>query len=136
MSKIGTPGKFTAPRAEAVLDAIAHGCTREAAAGVGGITRMTLYRWIEGDDTFRDEVEKAEHRAEAAFTAAVAAAVPRNWQAAAWWLERRKHLAYGRKDQVEVRIDMKAEVRRMASELGLDEDAVFDEVNAVLAGSR
>lgn len=136
MSETGAPSKFTTERAESILNAIAHGCTREAAAGAGGITRVTLWRWIEGDETFRNEVEKAEARAEAAFTIAVAQAVPKNWQAAAWWLERRKHQAYGRKDSVEMRIDLRAEAAKVAAELGLDDETLMAEVNAILAGSR
>lgn len=97
---------------------------------------MTLYRWIESDDTFRDEVEKAEGRAEAAYTMSVASAVPKNWQAAAWWLERRRHQSYARRDTVEVRIDLHAEVRKLAAELGLDEEAAIAEAEALLAASR
>ncbi len=129
------PTKLTEPRVEAILRAIEHGCTREAAAGAGGITRSTLYRWIESDDTFRDEVEKAENRAEAAFTMSVAAAVPKNWQAAAWWLERRRFQSYARRDQVEVRVDLKAEIRKLADELGLDTEAAIAEAEALL-GTR
>lgn len=135
MADTGRPSKMTEPRVEAILRAIEYGATREAAAGAGGVTRGTLYRWIESDSTFRDEVEKAEHRAEMAYTTAVANAVPKNWQAAAWWLERRRHQSYARRDQVEVRIDIAAEVRRLASELGLDEQAALAEVEAIL-GSR
>lgn len=93
---------------------------------------MTLYRWIETDATFRDEIEKAEGRAEYAYTAAVADAIPKNWQAAAWWLERRRHQSYARRDQVEVRIDLKAEIRKLAEEYGLDAEAAVAEAEALL----
>lgn len=132
----GRPSKLTEPRVEAILRAIEHGCTREAAAGAGGISRMTLYRWIENDGTFRDEVEKAEARAEAAMTFSVAAAVPKNWQAAAWWLERRRYQHYARRDQLDVRLDIKAEVAKLADELGLDAEVALAEVEAILAGRR
>jgi len=128
----GRPSKLTTQRAEAIIGAIEHGCTREAAAGAGGINRMTLYRWIERDATFRDEVEKAEHRAEAAFTLSVVAAVPKNWTAAAWWLERRRHESYGRRDSIEMVVDVKGEAKRLAAELGLDEASVLAEAEAII----
>ena len=128
--------KMTAPRVEAALEALRHGCTRRAAAGAAGVIASTFYRWMDDDATFRDEVEKAELQAEAAFTMAVAVAVPKNWQAAAWWLERRKHTEYGRKDAVEMKIDLRTEARQLAQDLGLSEDEVFAELNSVLAGKR
>lgn len=128
------PSKMSEPRVEAILKAIEHGCTREAAAGAGGIGRATLYRWIEGDETFRDEVEKAELRAEAAYTMSVAAAVPKNWQAAAWWLERRHWQRYGKHDRVDMTVDLGAIAERVASEDGLDRDALLAEAEAVLRG--
>lgn len=127
--------KMTDARSRVILSALEHGCTRRAAAGAADIGHATFYRWLD-DETFRDAVEKAEAKAEAAFTFAVAEAVPKSWQAAAWWLERRKNEDYGRKDQVDMRIDLRGEARTLASELGLDEDTVFAELNAVLAGKR
>lgn len=124
--------KLSEPRVEAILKALEYGATRTAAAGAGGVTRMTLYRWIEADVTLRDEVEKAEARAEYAFTRAVADAVPKNWQAAAWWLERRHYQDYARRDSIDVRIDIKAEIRRLSEEFGLDESALMAEAESLL----
>ena len=133
----GRHSKLTEPRTEAVLRALEMGCTRRAAAGAAGIHHSTLYEWINNDPTFSDEVEKAENKAEASYLAAIANAVPRNWQAAAWWLERRKYADFARHDQVDMRIDVKAEARKAARELGLeDEDAAIEEVMAILAESR
>lgn len=127
--------KVTDRRVESALVALENGCTREAAAGAAGVTRSTFYRWLD-DVTFRDAVEKAESLAEAKFTAAVAVAVPKNWQAAAWWLERRRYQHYARRDQIEMKIDVKAEVRKLAEELGLDPAAALDEVEAILGSRR
>lgn len=96
------------------------------------MTRATFYRWLD-DETFRDEVEKAELAAEAAYTTAVAQAVPKSWQAAAWWLERRKYQDYGRRDSLEVKMDLRAEVTKLAEELGLDPAAAIAEAEAIMA---
>lgn len=127
--------KMTEARTNAALTALENGCTREAAAGVAGVNRATFYRWMD-DATFRDAVEKAEQLAEAKFTAAVVYAIPKSWQAAAWWLERRRYQNYARRDQLEMRIDIKAEVRKLAEELGLDSEAALAEVEAILAERR
>lgn len=127
--------KLTEPRIEAALNALEMGCTRRAAAGAAGVTATTFYRWLE-DVAFRDAVEKAENKAEATYIAAVANAVPRNWQAAAWWLERRHHEDFAQRSKVEMSVDLRAEVKRVAAERGLDEDAVMAEADAILAGRR
>jgi transposase-like protein len=118
-------------RSHAAIIALEYGATRQAAAGAAGVTATTFYRWLD-DVSFRDEVEKAEHRAEYAYTQAVANAVPKNWQAAAWWLERRRYRDYARHDSVEVRIDLKAEIRKLADELGLDEATILADAEALL----
>lgn len=127
--------KLTEPRVNAALAALEHGCTRRAAAGAAGINPATFYRWLD-DASFRDAVEKAEAKAEAAYTAAVANAIPTNWQAAAWWLERRKFADYARRDQVNVAIDLQATIRQVAAELGVEESEAVAEAERILAGSR
>jgi hypothetical protein len=129
---MGRHSKISEPRTEAALHALRMGCTRDAAAGVAGVGRSTFYRWLE-DGTFRDEVEKAEHMAEAAYTYSVQAAVPKNWQAAAWWLERRRHESYGRRDRVELALDLKGLAVKMAAADGMDADELMAEAERILA---
>jgi hypothetical protein len=62
--------------------------------------------------TFRDAVEKAEADAEVRFQAMVAQAGPNSWHAATWWLGRRRHDDYGQRRQVDLTIEVEAEVRR------------------------
>jgi hypothetical protein len=90
---------------------------------------------MDKDATFRDAVEKAEADAEVRYSAQVAkAATDGTWQAAAWWLERRRHTDYGRKDRVDMNLDVRREAEKMAAELGLDADAIMAEAEAVLRG--
>ena len=96
---------------------------------------MTCYRWMD-DVAFRNEVEKAEAQAEAAYTSLVQTAALTSWQAAAWWLERRKYMDFGRRDRVEVKIDLKAEVAKLAADLGLNEEDVLAEAEALLGSRR
>jgi len=49
----------------------------------------TFYEWMK-DPTFSEQVEKAEADAEVRFVTKVASASEETWQAAAWWLERRR----------------------------------------------
>ena len=127
--------KFTEPRIEAALSALRAGCTRQAASGAAGVSRVTFWRWMD-DVTFRNEVEKAEDYAEATFTAFVAAATITNWTAAAWWLERRRPDHYARRERIDLNVDLSGEVRKLAQERGLDESVILAEAEAILAGRR
>ncbi len=124
--------KLTEPRIEAALEALRLGCTRQAAAAVAGVTRVTFWRWMQ-DVAFGNEVEKAEGQAEAAFTAVITRAVPKNWTAAAWWLERRRSEDYARRERVDMTLDVSGEARKLAASLGLDEATVLAEAEAILA---
>ena len=85
----------------AILNALRVGNTRRASAAAAGVSHETFYRWL-ANVTFCDEVIKAEAEAELRFLGQVATAAKTSWQAAAWWLERRKHEDYRRMDGVEL----------------------------------
>ena len=130
--------KMTDQRVEAILSALRAGCTRRAAAAVGGLHHSTLYEWMAKDPTLTDSIERAEAEAEAMFTAAVSRAAqdPKTWTAAAWWLERRKFADYARRDKVEMQIDIRKEAERVAAELGMDPAEVIAEAEAIMRGRR
>jgi hypothetical protein len=98
----GRPTKLDDITAKRIIDAIAAGATRAAAAGAAGVHRATLQTWLakgrDGDEEYRDfhdRTERAEAEAEVAMVGVVrAAALSGTWQAAAWWLERRRPKLY------------------------------------------
>lgn len=94
--------KRTPARVSAIVAALHTGATRTAAAVRGEIGHATFYRWFEEDAAFRAAVEAAEAEAELRFTKIVAEAANGTWQAAAWWLERRRPADYRRRDGVEL----------------------------------
>jgi hypothetical protein len=74
-----------------ILAVLAKGSTRRAAAGLVGCSASTIYRTALRDEQFALELGRAENAAKIAFANRInaAAAEPRFWRAAAWWLERR-----------------------------------------------
>ena len=88
-----------------LIEALRIGMTRRAACGVAGFSATTLYRMMGNDDgTLVAAMEKAEAEAEATYSTIVAnaAADPKNWTAAAWWLERRHPSDYAKRERVEM----------------------------------
>jgi len=85
-------GRFslkTPERVQAICNALRAGNTRRASAHFAEIHVDTFYEWMK-DPTFSEQVEKAEADAEVRFVTKVASASEETWQAAAWWLERRR----------------------------------------------
>lgn len=119
------------PRERAILAALEAGCTKEAAAGFANIGRMTLWRMIQANETFRDAVQKAEDFAESNAIRFVVAAMPDNWQAAAWWLERRRPAQYGRR--VAIDLNIREEAIRLAAEFGGDADTLIRDAEEILS---
>lgn len=95
--------KQTPERIASIIQALETGMTRRAAAAHAGIHHATFYRWLESDATLRDDVERAESKAESRFLLRIMeAATKGTWQAAAWWLERRHPKEYALKNRVEM----------------------------------
>lgn len=135
MDKPGRKPKRSPEREQAILNHLTVGNTRRASHLAAGVSHQTFYNWLQ-DATFLDAVEKAEAAAEQRFLGQVAVAARTQWQAAAWWLERRRNAEYARHDRVDVSIDVRKEAERIAAEQGLDQDEVFAEMQAILRGAK
>lgn len=92
-------GKLNADRQARLVEALKSGNTRRASAEYAGIGESTFYRWMERGEAATsgkykelwEAVKKAEADAEVRNVALIQrAANGGTWQAAAWWLERRK----------------------------------------------
>jgi hypothetical protein len=106
---VGRKPKISAEIVSEMAMYLSSGNTIECACGLIGINRSTYYEWLKkgdhpkkGDDPlfseFSNRVKKAEHEAEARNVLIVQNAAQRSWQAAAWWLERRKPNDWVRKE--------------------------------------
>lgn len=109
---------FDDERVARIIKVIRNGGSRESAAAAAGITYAVLRKWIQrgraGDEqfvAFVAAVKEADGLAEQAMVDVVRdAALDGTWQAAAWWLERRRGKRYALKR------DMKVEMTTMSPE--------------------
>lgn len=108
-----------------IITALKAGNTRTDAYHYAGISGTVFYDWMKVDPEFYDQVIQAEAVAVVNHVTRIAqAAAEGNWQAAAWWLERRKPLEYGKASRLDVTVgemspdDIK---RYIAERLGLAE---------------
>lgn len=111
MATSGRPCKLTPAVEKRICKALAAGNTRTDSARLADVGLTTLMVWLrrgkaQKSGPFRQllqAVKKAESEAVAKRVARIdAAAAKGNWQADAWWLERRRPKDFGRKDSHEV----------------------------------
>lgn len=96
------------------IDLVEQGLHTKHVAQALGISRQTFYNWLrKGEQTQKGleyelykGVQQAEARAIARNIAIIQkAAQDGNWQAAAWWLERKYPEEWGRKDRMNLETD-------------------------------
>ena len=84
------PSKRTPEREARLYEALRAGNTRRASCAYAGISQSCFAAWLDRFSDFRDAIEKAEADAEIRNVAIIQKAASETWQAAAWWLERKK----------------------------------------------
>ena len=105
MSRKGRPTSFNRTRANQIVSAIRRGLPYKLAASAGGISYNTFIRWRnEGSSAdapaylreFCHQVRNAEAEAAQRFLKLIETAARKNWQAAAWMLEKRHPDLFGK----------------------------------------
>ena len=100
------PNLCTPERVDELCKAAELGATRAHAAQYAGITRATLQEWLRSDKplhvAFAERYREAEAHGKLALLATIRKASSKQWQAAAWMLERTWPNEYGRRERVEV----------------------------------
>lgn len=102
MAKRGALSKLSPEVAASIIATLEKGNTRSCAAYTAGISPRTLANWMargrKGErafDAFFASVRQAELKAEAELVANIREASKKNWQAAAWILEKRSQCDWG-----------------------------------------
>tara|TARA_Y100000114_G_scaffold147662_1_gene159714 strand:+ start:1651 stop:2037 length:387 start_codon:yes stop_codon:yes gene_type:complete len=101
--------KLTPDTKEDVVKALRAGNSRRDSALYAGISEQTFYSWMKrGRDgeplyaEFLEAVEKAEAQSVVRNVAIIQRAAEDTWQAAAWWLERKRPDDWGRRQRMDI----------------------------------
>jgi len=107
----GRPSKISDKLVKRLCQLLEEGNTRLASANGSGISDVTFYNWIKKAKSkdapaeyvdFLSAIKEAEAKAETGHVSNIKMHSFRNWQASAWWLERRKPKDYGKQDRLDV----------------------------------
>lgn len=83
------PTKYSEDLAEKICNLLEGGNTRKTAYTVAGISHDTFAAWLLKFSAFSERVKRAEQVAIARNVVVIQAAATKQWQAAAWFLERK-----------------------------------------------
>ncbi len=104
--------KLTPDTKEDIVKALKAGNSRRDSALYAGIAESTFYGWMErgraGEPLymeFLEAVEKAEAQSVVRNVAIIQRAAEETWQAAAWWLERKRPDDWGRRQRMDIGTD-------------------------------
>ena len=92
--------KYTPELVNQLIHYIEAGNYIQTACDAVGISKETFYTWIKEKSDFSDAIKKAEAKAIARNLTIIQLAAPKNWQAAAWFLERRCFDLFGKKEKI------------------------------------
>lgn len=81
--------KYTPETIKRILDLLRTGVRLRVAATAAGISESTLFNWKNQYPEFADQVEQAQAESCVFYLEIIRKAAETNWQAAAWFLERR-----------------------------------------------
>jgi transposase len=109
----GRPSKLSEALIKEICEYVRKGNYIETAAAAAGISKQTLYAWMKAgareEDPlaveFLDAYKKADAEAEAANVQLIRTQARKNWQAAAWFLERKHPDKWGRKDRLTANVN-------------------------------
>lgn len=111
--------KYSKGIQDAICEALRRGNTRRCSCAMVSINPDTFYAWLKDRPAFSDAVEAAEAEAEQRFLECIKGAAISSWQAAAWWLERRHHLDWRKRETHDIDLTTRSD----------------DELAAILAGA-
>ena len=134
VSSVGRPTKRTPEREAIILDALAAGNTRRAAAAAAGVDERTVERWQARSVGFADALRAREAQSEVRLVAMIARAAETDWRAAAHLLACRFPESWSQRARVDVQI-IRHQAERIAADLGLSADELIAEAERIVAGN-
>lgn len=120
--------KLTDEVQETIVESLENGLSIAAACGRARISKPTFYNWYNRGaeaksgkyKNFHDAVDNAKDVAQSNFEVVITSAADKGtWQAAAWWLERRRPEMYKLKESREIDAKVQSENTNLNTNLNL-----------------
>jgi len=122
----GHPTLFTPEIVQQILASLEIGNTAKDSALAAGIGESTLREWCREKPSFAAQVERARAKARQRFVGQLAAGAAHDWRAALAALERLDPENWGRRERIDVMMDVTAAIKRLGLEPTEEEAAVAE----------
>lgn len=101
-------GKYSKVVINRIKEALELGLTQKEAANIANITQETFYTWMREKPEFSELVKSALDNGKAEHLLNIKRAGQTQWQASAWWLERKFPQEWGKRSEVNMNLDLSA----------------------------
>lgn len=135
----GRPPSWDAAKAEKVVELVRGGNHVETSCVLAGVARSSYYNWLrrgaDGEQPYRDfalAVDQAAAEAEARAVETIEGAARTDWRAAGWLLSHSRQRHWGTHTAIDVTVTLRQQTDRLADQLGLNPDEVFEEAQRLL----
>jgi hypothetical protein len=98
----GRPSKYTQEIVDRICYSLSLGNTRTTSVTCAGVSMPTFHTWMNEFPDFSDAIKRAEEQAVEHYVNVIHAASGQTWQAAAWYLERRRPADFSKQDKVDI----------------------------------
>ena len=98
----GRPSKYTQEIVDRICYSLSQGNTRTTAVTCAGVALSTFHAWLNEFSEFSEAIKRAEEQAVEHYVNVIHAASGQTWQAAAWYLERRRPADFSKQDKVDI----------------------------------
>ena len=121
----GQPTKYQPELVAQICKDLELGNMRRAVAAANGIDKDTITEWMHVHPEFSVQVRRSEAVPEYRCVIKIMLGQP-GWQAAAWWLERKWHQDWGKRERIDMVVDTRFAAEKAALDAGLptDKDAI------------
>ena len=117
----GRPSKYTPELVAQICKDLEVGNMRRAVAAANGIDKDTITDWMHVHPEFSAQVRRSEAIPEYRCVIKIMLGNP-GWQAAAWWLERKWHMDWGKRERIDMVVDTRSAAEKAAADAGLPTD--------------
>ena len=117
----GRPTKYTPELVTQICKDLEVGNMRRAVAAANGINKDSITEWMNVHPEFAVQVRRSEAVPEYRCVIKIMLGQV-GWKAAAWWLERKWHMDWGKRERIDMVVDTRSAAEKASSDAGLPTD--------------
>lgn len=127
--------KYTPATKKKIREALELGLTQKEAQNIAGIHPDTFHTWMKEKPEFSEMVKSALDNGKAEHLKNIRKAAKKHWQASAWWLERKFPQEWGKRNDLNMNLDLNSLSDEALEKIAAGQDPLKVIANSGLSNS-